>query len=859
MATAKAYVRPRPIRVAYLVEEHEHWKTMLDAIFAEAYGRWGGRFSLIVPCENGEIRSAYVPWLDAYDPDIVYSYVGLKDIVVERIHERFCPAFLVKHDFHLPHEHPYAYRPSLLIPPLSVLSLAATLTRGNMVSGPGPIALVDTQFGTAPSQFLQENFGCYNQSLSAWPIARDMQDYLKSVIYVPAEIQANRQIVPRADGEILASEQQLIDRIAAQRDLCGLAQLSACLTPRLEISDMNWSRTVNFVVGDSFVDRLSFWNGLHHVPVWLQGSIAALKVSEDDLGNAARFQTIVQLIKNRVYLTLGGNSSYSQIVVRSATVAQNELDKIASRLKRANPFNHYTAEHLTSIDAAVPSANAFKHARHHVEPGSPFQPGDWHEQSYSDDGFRPAIVLPRHLRNAPQLPESAKQGFWELDLDLERTVDYSPAQNVRHHWRLPRRLRMAGAFTRGYQPHGYSPICMPRTAAGGLISLVCGCEGALPEIVVPADEAAFRYALCRPRDWWPFDRSQDCPKGGPVLEIRPSDKGRYLTAVLRMSDGIFQAKEIFLSQFWKEQFEVLGATPKVTHDRVAEVTRRLQKRLLGGQVTTDAEWDRLARAVLAEARAERFPSRYLKFDDLSAKFEGFRNAYWAQHEAGTTRDEWDDWERRSLLASVTYLCQRGILHQGHEWRCPQCFNNNWVSLDAIRRWMICEVCGRTRPAPVADPWYFRLNGFVLEGMREHGLLPDIWCLTKCAERANKSFFFLEPHDLFFTERTASEGEPDAELDLLIVADGVVRLCEAKTSRQGIDIKKLSALAQRIRPDIVTLAVMETRSHALTERLTQLQQRLAESEIAAELMTLDNHDIDRSPMLPTGTSRRIRLL
>jgi hypothetical protein len=594
------------MRVAYLVEEHEHWKTMLDAVFAEAYGRWGGRFSLIVPCENGEIRPAYVPWLDAYDPDIVYSYVDLTDAAVERIHERFCPAFLVKHDFHRRQERDlHAYRPGLPMPPLSVLSLSAVLTRGNMLSAPRPMALVDTQIGTPPSQFLQENFGCYNRSLMPWPIARDMQDYLKPVIFVPAAIQTNRQIVPRAEGEILGSEQELIDRIAAQRDLCGLAQLSACLAPRLEISDMAWSRTVNFVVGDSFADHLTFWNGLHHTPVWLEGGIAALKVSHDDLDDAARFQTIVQLIKNRIYLPLSGNSSYSQIVVRSASVPQIELDKIANRLKAANPFNAYTSEHLASIDAPVPSADAFKHARHHVEPGSPFQPGDWHEQSYGDDGFRPAIVLPRHLRDSPQLPASAKQGLWQLDLDIERTVNYSPVQNVQHRWRLPRRLRMTGAFTRGYQLHGYSPICMPRTTAGGLISLACGSEGALPEIAVPADEAAFRYALCRPRDWWPFVRGQDRPKLGPVLEIRPSDKGRYLTAMLRMSDGIFRAKEIFLSQFWKEQFEALGATPKATDARVAEVTRRLQKRFRGGQVTTDAEWGRLARAVLAEARAPR--------------------------------------------------------------------------------------------------------------------------------------------------------------------------------------------------------------------------------------------------------------
>jgi hypothetical protein len=99
--------------------------------------------------------------------------------------------------------------------------------------------------------------------------------------------------------------------------------------------------------------------------------------------------------------------------------------------------------------------------------------------------------------------------------------------------------------------------------------------------------------------------------------------------------------------------------------------------------------------------------------------------------------------------------------------------------------MVCEVCGRNEPAPVAGSWHFRINGFVLEGLREHGLLPTIWCLAKCAERANASFFYLDAHldahKLFFTEESANKGKPDAELDLLIVSDGIVRLVEAKAS------------------------------------------------------------------------------
>ena len=213
-----------PGRSAYLVQENEHWQTLLDAIFAESFARWGGRFTLIVPCENDAICRAYVPWLEAYDPDIIYSYVDLSDATLERLHEQFGPAFLVRHDFHRREQRDrHAYRPNLPVAPLSALSVTAIMTRGDMISAPRPVALVDTHLGTQPSLFLQQNFGCYGQSLSPWPIARNMGDYLRPVIFVPPEVQANPHIMPRAEGDIVSSEK--VDR--PHRDPAGFARTGA--------------------------------------------------------------------------------------------------------------------------------------------------------------------------------------------------------------------------------------------------------------------------------------------------------------------------------------------------------------------------------------------------------------------------------------------------------------------------------------------------------------------------------------------------------------------------------------------------------------------------------------------------------
>src|SRR5262249_40513295 len=98
-----------------------------------------------------------------------------------------------------------------------------------------------------------------------------------------------------------------------------------------------------------------------------------------------------------------------------------------------------------------------------------------------------------------------------------------------------------------------------------------------------------------------------------------------------------------------------------------------------------------------------------------------------------------------------------------------------------------------------------------------------------------------------------------EVDLLIASDGVVRLCEAKTSAYGINIAPIADVAKRIRPDVVTLAVMEVESDALRDARSQLKSLLASDDIDAELLCLSSHDYDDDPNLPHGQFVSVRLI
>ena len=830
---------------------------MLDAIFADCYSRWGGRFNLIVPCENGAPLPAYLPWLEAYDPDIVYSYVDLSEEVIASLHEQLSPSFLVGHEFYTAVRDRRTYMPKLPMPGLSALSVCMLAVYSSPFTGRRQIQLVDNHPAYAMPQFLDANFGSYSLCNQSWPMGKDMADYAQTIALTPQKVLDDPRLHPKANGEVITNEREYLARIAKQGDLVGFAQLSAWVCPRLELHDRRWGASLNLVVGTTFVDRLLFWNVRSHFPIWLDHDMVTLNVRKEDLERIEFFDALAEILRTRNHVT-SGSGSQAYVTVRSTSVPAAELDALRDRFKASKTWQIFSAEAVPGVDSFVPDEGTLQHATRHAERTLPFRPRDWHEINNTPESFRPPTVMPRHLREVTPLPFAARQGLWAQDLEIDRTNDYSRYSNVRHRWRLPRRLRVTDAFCRGYQLTGNGPICIPRVNYERTLALFTAFEGELPEIAQPSDETLFEVALCAPGSSWPFVRAHDTQAAPIAYGIRPSDKGQYLKALLNRSGGLNRAEEIFLGKFWKDQFERIGGSPASTEQRVDTVTRTLKKRLKSGAIETDADWDRLAKLVLTEARAVRLSQRYLRYDFLEREFEAYRNAYWEQHQPGVLREEWDEEERISLPASVQYLCQQEILHQGHEWRCKKCANNNWVSIDNLSRTMECDVCGTSQPAPVTQTWRFKLDNFILEGLREHGLLACLWCLAKLVSRARVSFYFCESQQLFYTVESFEKRESDLEIDLLAVVDGTTYLCEAKSSSGGIDVDKFVEIAKRIRPDVAMLAVMEPRSPALNATFERITQALIGASIKSELLVLHCDDIDDSPHLPTGRSFRVQV-
>ncbi len=853
----KAFTRPRPIRIAFLVEESEDWKATIDAVIANCYGRWGGRFSLIVPYVEGQIVSGFDAWLESYDPDVIYSYVQLTAKQQAELRERLSPSFIIIHKVH-DRGRLDAFHPRLPVAALGSLAITVAASQGGQMFGPNPIRILDCHPGVSLPRFVQDNFGFYQLSHDAWPIAADMQPFVQPLLFATAEIVADKRMLPRTVGsDIITDHSALLDRIGTDRTMMGLASLSAWQAPRLEIRSRKWGDQIIVVVGNYFADHVIFWNARSLQPAWLDSGFVTLKVDPSSLEDATFVAQLQKIIKNRISMPVG-NQSNASIKLVSASVPADQLAALCERFALADRLNAYEYTAGLLLADVCPSERELEQAYVTTDGAAFFQSGDWHEMDFSSSSFKPLLVSPIPVRNASASPSVFKKGAWIQEIDIEREVNHSNLSNVNHHWRLPRRLSMTDAFCKPYQIRGRAgEMCMPRTTGGGILAIFSAYEATLPEIKLPSDENVFRLALSPPRFPLPEGSETSFFQRG-AFDVRPSDKGRYLKALMRMANGVTRAREIFLHGFWKHQFEMVGATTSVSEARTTDVVNKLRKKLKSGLLETDDQWDRLATLVLAEARAERFSRRYLRFDELTTSFDTYRNNFWSKNEPGTPREEWEGDEKRSLGVSIQYLCTREILHQGVEWLCRKCNNNNWVSIDDIKKRMACEVCDASQVAPVADPWHFRLNNFVRDGMREHGLLAHIWCLARLEGTAKVSFFFLEPHELFWSDESADREQPDSELDLLAVSDGVVRLCEIKTSNKGIDIKKFAELAVRLRPDIATLAVMEPKSAALEKIHQTLTQLLEGTGIAAELITLNPGDIDDGPNLPTGRTFRVRI-
>lgn len=250
MTTSKAYHRTRPVRIAFLVEEHPNFDVMLDAIFSNCLSRWGGRFNLVVPCLEGKSVGRYTRWLEVYDADIIYSYVDLNSDLVAYYHETFGPSNLVRHDARQddPSEERH-YWPDIPIQCLASLSTIGLLTRPRPYDVPSKYYIAESFAGNQRDRFIEDNFGSFWAVFHRSPFPRVLEPYVAPLTIAPKEV-VNRRSGFRDGDETVPNSLELL-RVMTQKPAITLGQLSACGVRRLDLRQHKWARHFCITIGNS--------------------------------------------------------------------------------------------------------------------------------------------------------------------------------------------------------------------------------------------------------------------------------------------------------------------------------------------------------------------------------------------------------------------------------------------------------------------------------------------------------------------------------------------------------------------------------------------------------------------------------
>jgi len=796
----------------------------------------------------------YWAWLEALDPDVIYSYVHLERPEILELNERLYPAQYIFHnqqgELRLD---VFGFKPRYQFTPLASMSVIFRLARyGGLSRGYGIVRVIDSWHTETPSRLLTDNLGTYHHSQGGSTFPADALAASNLLTVVSPEKKADRRYgVPR-DLDTVDNEMSVLSAFV-NKEATSLSVLSAQFASKLNIRAGNWSESFNLVVGDEFGDRIMFWNARLMIPDWLDNDICCFSVDLDHLKDPDFLPILGDLLNQRNHVN-NGTGGQPQVFVRSASLTAAELAEAHALVLSAKPWGGIRIESVSGLASAIPSDAALDNAREGNRFGSgPFARPDWTRFRWSPPRARPPVATPDHLLDAP-VRQAFTTGYWCTDLSLQYDGPGSRSSD-NNSWAIPRRWRIAGAFNAtvvGATLHTAPPL-LRRSREGNLAILMC-MDHPLEELRVPTPYEAIQYALAADGAWSnPSAKHGEVQAKNKVVWTDPSNEARYLAGVLGMAGGLRRAGQFLLHPFLREQFSKLGGTPRLPMDQVQVTANRLQK--MSRQKATfdlrsETERNALAEIIAKTARAIKSPVEFVSYAGLKSDWKKYRSRYWAENPQPSDPNsnfDWDSHEEQSLDTCLIEMRRRQMIFQGHRWTCSNCHHRNWVSLTALSSDIPCEVCKLPTPAPLSIGWLFRPSEFLIESLRDHSVLSLIWVLEALRWNSRRSFMFVGPTNFGFNSDSQS---PDAEADLLAVVDGRAVVCEVKSSWNSLratDILTLVELAKRLRPDVALLAVME-RGVGLKPQLDAAKKELADVGIEFRLFTIDNYDVSDDPYL-----------
>ena len=842
--------RTRAVRVAFFVERGEESHPILDAIFKYCFSIWGGRFSLIIPCSSGIPDSDYDHWLQRFDPDIVYSYVALDIELQKAIHERCYPSELLGHPDHGQPEIERRFAPDIRLAPLSVSSLVPLEAARQRGGRQARLLLINEWWGE-DCRFIRDSFGRVLDSVGG-SLPHALDEYASVLTVIPAARKEKASHYFRENADTVESVIELLKLAGKDGRVRSSSQLSALESARPNLESHEWSRSFNIVAGDSFDDRLLYWNARQRFPTWRDGAVVDLRVPRACLVDADFLCALSSYLKKVNTVSWQGGGHY-HATIRSTSLPISDLEAAKSVLSEANNWISFDTKMAGSASDCIPSKETLERAMVPRRAGGGSGGSLWKHMRFDEGDLRVDVHMPEHLRHAPSTLVSPYLGCWAQDISIGRGKPAAYSWTTESVWHLPRRLRMTDSFLRPYELPDSMVVASPRTTLEGGLAVYTNTDGQSLFLRVPTDSDSISHALRRGNDWLPVSDEAKAPR--LVSDVRRSSAGRHFWGVHQLFGDLNSASSFLLHAFWRDRLIQLRAIESKSTSK--EHTKKRVAKLMRGKTfegNNEDHVETMAAIVERAANELKFGVKHLEWGELSSSFSAFRADYHtssnrhAFHQDESDREHYDREEEESLARALQSLCARGVFHQGILHACRQCHHKSWVSIDSISSRISCEVCGNAVPAPVDRQWSFRLNQFLFESLRLNGVGPLFWALNRIKGFHPASFWFEGPLDVFL-EDSADPKTNETDIDITAVVDGKVIMCEVKQSDRDLPrAADLASFYMKLRPDVGMLAVMEPISAKTQKTFDELSGRLQGTGIEPRLVTLSSDDFDHYPRL-----------
>ena len=763
------HTQHRPRRIAFLVDLNQSVATeILDSILDFNLGSWGGRHNPILPLVGGSVPNTFYPLLDVADPDVFYFYGDVSDSILEEIHHRYLPTFIYRH----------VAREPLDSRSYSVQLLEQAGLRRFLVNlreriplhfrQPEPCLLqLEIPQRQALSRFFMWNFGYTSANFFA------IQNH-----GVPGCRPASIE------------DHDLLELFSKQMNLAW--PIHACAdAPLARTSGESSRHHLPIYYGESPWNLLAYWNdGLvtgRSIPT--RAGINQIWLTRATLDNEATYRQFVQLLRRRVY----SDNHQKALKMISYDTSEEELETTAKKLVQDIQGRLYYGGYLKltapNIEVGQPQrVNSFPATRGQVD-------------------YATGREIHLEFKCPVEVEENTDQ-CWMVDVHIYNTNQELWYSNATTWWRLPRNSSIAGLF--GGRPQ--------RITVDRRVSFEVGARENMLDFEIPSETKLFRYLLS-PRIHYHLaaDQRSHLPTQDH-FQLRRSEKGRYLSGILALSQSLKETLYLFEHRFWRSLLRRLSRAEPSKH-LMAKLETDIEKLLRNFKASDLAATKVWLREELL------FAAKQLSKAAIWLPYANIHELY-TEHVDALSDDE-KDMETRDLKGDISGLTRDGLLFQGAELRCPNCISAFWYSVEEIRKNIICRGCHVAFPLPAETEWSYQLNELVRAGISEHGLLPVLRTLTRLYDDAHDCFFFSPSVD-FMTDPDTGNPTVERELDLAWVKDGRFGIAEVKTSTKLFkpsDYQDIAALARRIRPDILLIAAPEGNDQELAKGKQALNDEL----------------------------------